>query len=115
MSDMIRLSDAEWKRFYCFIPKAKPRADGKGRPRRDAREVMEGILWILYSGSPWHMLPKAYPPYQTCHRYFQAWTRQEVFKRLLSRLANQKHKDSNSKKPHFVDASFAPAKKGVQP
>ncbi|WP_394346403.1 transposase [Pseudocnuella soli] len=50
-----------------FVPKAKRRRDGKGRPRRNPREVMNAIVWILFSGSPWYLLPKKYPLYQTCH------------------------------------------------
>ena len=114
MSALMQITDAQWARFSRYIPKAKRREDGRGRPRRDARAVLEGILWILYSGAPWHRLPKDYPPYQTCHRYFQTWTRKDVFRRLLSGLANQQHQGLVRTQPHFVDASFAPAKKGGQ-
>ena len=114
MARFTHLSDAEWARFARYIPKAQRRENGRGRHPRDAREVLNGILWILYSGAPWHMLPKEYPPYQTCHRYFQRWQQQDVFRRFLSRLANEKHRDGVSKLPQFVDASFAPAKKGAQ-
>ena len=114
MSSIVRLSDEEWARFSRYIPKAKRREDGRGRPRRNAREVLEAIIWMLNSGTPWHMLPKEYPPYQTCHRYFQKWRQQDVFRRFLSRLADEKHIGRASKQPLFVDASFAEAKKGEQ-
>ena len=42
------------------------RSDGRGRPWRDARAVMNGVLWILRTGAPWKDLPDRYPPYQTC-------------------------------------------------
>ena len=29
------------------------------------------ILWILRTGAPWKDLSPRYPPYQTCHRWFQ--------------------------------------------
>ncbi|MGE5444032.1 MAG: transposase, partial [Ignavibacteriales bacterium] len=47
------------------------RQDGRGRPWRDNREVLNGILWILRSGARWKDLPERFPPYQTCHRRFQ--------------------------------------------
>ena len=114
MAALVHLTNEEWARFSRYIPRAKRREDGRGRPRRNACEVLEGILWILYSGAPWHMLPREYPPYQTCHRYFQKWREQDVFRRFLSRLADEKHTGMASKQPLFVDATFARAKKGAQ-
>ena len=44
----------------------RQRADGRGRPPRDTRAVLNGVLWILRTGARWRELPKKYPPYQTC-------------------------------------------------
>ncbi|WP_425559155.1 transposase [Kistimonas scapharcae] len=33
--------------------------------------VLNGILWVLRTGSHWYEMPDCYPPYQTCHRRFQ--------------------------------------------
>ena len=57
-----RFSDGEWDKIKGILPKPKKRKDGKGRPPKDPRQVLEGILWILFSGVPWHMLPKEFPP-----------------------------------------------------
>ena len=46
----------------------KGRPDGRGRPWREARAVLNGVLWVLRTGAPWHDLPDRYPAYQTCHR-----------------------------------------------
>jgi transposase len=43
----------------------------RGRPWRQAREVLDGVLWVLRTGAPWRDLPERYPSYQTCHRRFQ--------------------------------------------
>ncbi len=37
------------------------------RPRLPDREILDGILWILYR-CRWHDLPDRYPSYQTCHQ-----------------------------------------------
>jgi transposase len=65
------LSDAQWAILDPLIPEPKRRKDGKGRPWRDRREVLNGILYILRTGAPWADLPERYPAYQTCHRRFQ--------------------------------------------
>ena len=69
------LTDAQWERVAPLIPNPPRRKDGRGRPRRERREVLDGVLWILRTGAQWAKLPGRYPPYQTCHRYFQRWCR----------------------------------------
>lgn len=64
------LTDAQWALLGSFF-RPKRRADGRGRPWRDARQVLNGVLWILRTGAAWSDLPDRYPPYQTCHRRFQ--------------------------------------------
>ena len=51
-----------------LIPVAPRRPDGRGRPRINDRDVLNGILWIMRTGAPWHDMPDRYPSYQTCHR-----------------------------------------------
>ena len=47
------LTDFEWRIIKPLLPN-KPR----GVPRVDDRRVLNGILWILRSGSPWRDLPE---------------------------------------------------------
>jgi transposase len=54
-----------------LLPDLPKRANGWGRPWRQARKVLDGVLWVLRIGAPWRDLPERYPPYQTCHRRFQ--------------------------------------------
>jgi hypothetical protein len=65
------LRDAQWSILEPFFtPKAK--LEKRGRPPQDARAVVNGVLWVLRTGAPWHDLPKRYPPYPTCHRWVSA-------------------------------------------
>ena len=73
--------------YRTLLPKLKTRPDGRGRPWRDSREVLNGILWILRTGAQWSEMPGRYPPYQTCHRRFQQWRQSGVMDRLLEALA----------------------------
>ncbi len=74
MTERWEISDTQWE-LLAPILKAKRRADGRGRPARDTREVLNGVLWILGTGAQWRELPVQYPPYQTCHRRFQHWVK----------------------------------------
>jgi transposase len=62
------LTDEQWSVLDPLIPQPKRRADGRGRPWKESRDVLNGILWVMRTGAPWHDLPDRYPPYQTCKR-----------------------------------------------
>ena len=85
----MNLTDQQWAVIEPLIPPLPKRKDGKGRPWKDCRSVLDGILWILRTGAPWQDLPdKKYPPFQTCHRRFQMWIKTGVFENILQALAN---------------------------
>ncbi|WP_218125684.1 transposase [Sinosporangium album] len=43
------MTDSAWRRIEPLLPAA----DGRGRPQRDHRQVIDGILWRLLTGVPW--------------------------------------------------------------
>ncbi len=67
----MKLKDEQWAVVEPLLPKPVKREDRKGRPRVDNRAILNGILWTIRTGAPWHDMPNRYPPYQTCHRRFQ--------------------------------------------
>ena len=110
------LTDAQWELVAPLLPKSRRRKDGKGRPRCDARQVLDGVLWILRTGAQWADLPERYPSYQTCHRYFQQWSRDGTLKRLLQALAEDLYERGKIDITEaFLDGTFAGAKKGALP
>jgi transposase len=108
------LTDLQWKILQDLIPEPMHRKDGRGRPWKDRRAVLNGVLWVLRTGAPWVDVPERYPSYQTCHRRFQQWVRSGVMKGILEALALElKIRGTLDVKEAFIDGSFAPAKKGV--
>ena len=107
------LTDAQWQILEpTFRPRRRP--DGRGRPWHETRAVVNGVLWVLRTGAPWHDLPGRYPPYQTCHRRFQHWQRTGLLRRLLRRLAEDlRDRGKLDLTEAFIDASFSSAKKGA--
>ena len=87
----MELTDKQWEKVKDLIPRPLVRADGRGRPWRERRSVLEGILWILRTGAPWKDLPERFPPYQTCHRRFQQWQEQGVLQQVIETLAKDLH------------------------
>lgn len=107
------LTDAQWEILDDLIPEPERREDGRGRPWKDRRAVLNGILWVLRIGAPWSDVPERYSSYQTCHRRFQQWVRSGVMKGALEALAlNLKIRGALDVTEAFIDGSFAPAKKG---
>ena len=107
------LTDEQWSVIQPLIPEPRRQPDGKGRPWRDSREVMNGILWVLRTGAPWYDMPDRYPPYQTCHRRFQQWVRSGVFERVLQTLADDlRERGKLDLSECHIDGTFVVAKKG---
>jgi transposase len=107
------LTDEQWEVLEPLIPNPPHRADGRGRPWRDPRDVLNGILWILRTGAPWRDLPERYPPYQTCHRRFQKWIEEGVLGRILEALAQDlEERGEIDLSECYIDGTFVAAKKG---
>jgi transposase len=109
------LTDAQWAFIAPLLSKLPKRADGRGRPWRDCREVLNGILWILRTGAQWAEMPRRYPPYQTYHRRFQQWRESGAMDRLLETLAQDlERRGKINLEECFIDGSFSPpANKGA--
>lgn len=106
------LSDKHWSKVEPFL---RSRAGPKGgRPWADDRACFEGILWVLRSGARWKDLPKEFPSPATCWRRLHRWERESAWRTAwqayLGELDAKGLIDWNEA---FIDASFAPAKRGV--
>ena len=95
-----------------------------GGAYRDHRQVINGILWVLRTGTPWRDLPERYAPWQTCYSRFRRWSEQGVWKRVLEQLQGQEDAAGNLDwEEAAIDSSYIKAhphaggapKKGEQP
>jgi transposase len=112
----VDLTDEQWAVLEPLIPEPRRRPDRRGRPWRDAREVLDGVLWVLRTGAPWRDLPGRYPPYQTCHRRFQALVRDGILKRVLAALTEYlREQGALDLSECFIDGTFIAAKKREEP
>lgn len=110
----MELTDAQWELLRPLVEPGTPKKR-RGRPWRDTREVLEGVLWILRTGAQWSELPRdKFPPYQTCHRRFQQWVRAGTLVKVLRGLAEDLlARGQLDLAETFIDASFSGAKKGA--
>jgi transposase len=80
------ITEEEWQRVMPLLPELRPRIELRGRPLANTRSVLNGVLWIIYSGATWSAMPRRYPSYQTCHRRFKAWHDNGTLKRVMAEL-----------------------------
>jgi transposase len=64
------MSDAEWA---LVAPMIRPAKRGGRRRSVDAREVLNAIFYVLWTGCQWQALPKGLPPKSTVYGYFDLW------------------------------------------
>ena len=58
----------------------------RGRPRREDRKMLNGILWVICSGAPWRDMLDELGPWSIVYQRFRDWRNQRVFDRMLKRL-----------------------------
>ncbi len=77
------LTDAQWARLEPLLPPQHPRI---GRPAKNHRTVLNGILWILRTGAPWRDLPERYGSHNTVASRYRRWRIAGVWDEVLRTL-----------------------------
>jgi hypothetical protein len=87
------LTDARWERLRPLLPAQKPRT---GRPATDHRLVVEGMLWVVRTGSSWRELPERFGPWSTVASRYQRWCKAGTWAQILQVLQAQEVPISSS-------------------
>jgi len=90
------LSESEWKIVKPLLPPL-----GLGKQRVDDRRVVNGIFYVLRTGSPWRDLPERYGPYTTVYNRFNRWARKGVWLAMFETLAAK-----SPQSLHLIDSSI---------
>ena len=84
-----------------------PRA-ATGRKPTDRRRIVDGILWILNTGSPWRDLPEEYGPWKTVWDLFDTWNENGTLDEILRRRRASTRAMSIKNCGTLMARSFAP-------
>lgn len=80
------ISDEQWDVLRGLLPPQRP---ATGRPRRDHRQVLEGIIYRYRTGVAWRDLPERFGPWKTVWKRHRAWagdgTLDRVHQALMAR------------------------------
>lgn len=83
MSRCVVLTDAQWARIELLMPSS----DGqRGRPFRDHRQVIEGIVYRLRTGVAWRDLPAGFGPWQTVWKRHKRFSTDGTWDKIHARL-----------------------------
>lgn len=88
MPTLWEVPDELWSRMERLLEQHDPPRH-TGRPRADARRIMDAIIFRLRTGCQWNYIPKIYGDDATIHRTFQRWCERGVFERLWGLLVEE--------------------------
>ena len=74
------ITTEQWERVKDLSPQPHK---GKGRPAKDNRIILNGMMWIARSGAQWRELPEKYGPWQTVYSNIANGQMKECWKMYL--------------------------------
>ena len=86
------LTDGQWQRIEPLLPAPRWRLHGPGRPPRDRRQIVNGLLYLNKTGCPWALLPCCFGPWKTGYDYFRRWSLQGVWPQVLDQLTQRERR-----------------------
>ena len=109
------VTDEEWAHIGPLIPPAKR----GGRKREvEARDVVDGIMYVLSTGCQWRYIPKDLPPRSTVYRYFCLWgydgTLDRIHYALYEKCREQAGREASPTAAIIDSQSVKSAQKGVR-
>jgi len=101
------LTDQQWQQLQPLLP---PQMPTTGRPAKDHRTIINGILWVLRTGAPWRDLPERYGPWPTVASRFYRWRQDGLWERLLASVQQQSNiRGKVNWELHYVDGTMVRA------
>jgi len=110
------ISDELWELVEPLLPKKQRRFRYPGRNRLPDRQVLCGILFVLYTGIAWEHLPQelGFGSGVTCWRRLNEWQRAGVWQRLHEQLLAKLRAAGELEWDYAVaDSSHVQAKNGA--
>jgi transposase len=77
------LTDVQWARVSPLLPSSAGRP---GRPFRDDRRVVEGIIYRFRCGLPWRDVPAEFGPWQTLWKRHRRYSADGTWDHVLAAL-----------------------------
>ena len=76
------LTATRWEQIAPLLPAERT----AGRPYRQHRQILEGMLWVMSTGTSWRQMPPSFGPWQTIYYRFQRWKREGLWAQIRTIL-----------------------------
>lgn len=86
MSRECLLDDAQWALIEPLLP---PQRSGRGRPMREHRQVVEGVIYRYRCGIAWRDLPSSFGPWKTVWKRHRRFSGDGTWDKVLAALLAQ--------------------------
>lgn len=78
------LKDSEWEKIENILP---GRIGTVGKPAKNNRDFVNGVIWIARTGAPWRDLPERYGKWNSVWRRFRRWAITGIWDKLFKMLS----------------------------
>ena len=82
MDKRYELPDAPWDLVADIFYESRR----SGRPRTDDRLMLNGVHWVLCSGTAWRDMAERFGPWSTVYQRYRDWRNRGAFDQMLKRL-----------------------------
>jgi transposase len=90
------LTDFEWSVIEPLMP-----MDRRGPKPKNNRQIINGMFYILRTGSPWRDLPERYGPYTSVYNRFNRWRKAGIWDKLMDAIVK-----AHDGKVQMIDSSI---------
>ena len=80
---LYELTDNQWDQVKHYFEISNK----NGRPYKNLKNTVNGIIWILRSGARWRDLPERYGSWNAVYKCFAKWQKQGLFEKIFKELA----------------------------
>ncbi len=111
------LTDSQWNHIKEYFPLPK----ATGRPRKvEFRQIVNGVLYLVFTGCQWRFIPQEYPRWQTVYYYFRLWQETGLWNRIHETLRSDlrrkkgrhKHPTAGALDSQSVKTTGVPSSRG---
>ena len=96
------ISNHEWERIKDKLP--SERTGKRGRPAKNNRIMLNGMLWIARTGAQWREMTECYGPWQSVYARFRKWQKDGVWEKIFHTLSSDADMENLS-----IDSTMAKA------
>ena len=105
----MKITDKQWSKLSRYIERQN--FNKGGRPRSEERKLLDGIIWVMLSGSSWSEMPREFGSHVTAWRRFQQLEKKRVWEKIwINLIKSLDKKQSVECVTAFLSGNFVPTK-----